>query len=197
MRPGGGKSKGSAYERAVAKVLAAAFYPEGDGVFQRIYSHPIPTKGETRSDLKALRYITIDIDSGEKALVADSSWPFVVECKNYKDVRHFFSGLYAKDTELFDWMWQATQVAQDEKKMPLVIFKLFRAEHIAMLSAPDFHKLGEIFGTFPTVQFSLVREEPTRWKSLKLVLLRDLLEWIDWGVYKVSAGKYIRSLVPK
>jgi hypothetical protein len=208
VRPGGGKAKGSAYERTVAAILAKAYYPDGDGKFQRIYSHPIPSKGQTRGDLVALRYFTTGPDE-EKSLIKDSSWPFVVECKSYRDVRPIFSGLYASETALFDWMQQAAVVAVADKKIPLVVFKVFRSANVAMLDRRDFARLQEMFG-IPGFSFYMVmwRSRICKGpivavgseveKALAFMLLADMLDWIDWGVYKLAGkGQYIRSLLPR
>ena len=208
MKRGGGKAKGSSYERVVAKILTAAYYPDGDGRFERILSHPIPAKGETRGDLVALRYFTTGPDD-EKSLIKDSSWPFTVECKSYRDVRPIFSGLYASETALFDWMQQAAAVAAVDKKTPLVVFKVFRSANVAMLDRRDFARLQEMFG-IPGFSFYMVVWRPRICKgpivaagsevekALVFMLLADLLDWIDWGVYKLAGrGQYIRSLLPK
>ena len=198
MRPGGGKSKGSSYERTIAKILTVSYYPDEDGRFQRIYSHPIPAKGETRGDLVALRYFSVGPDD-EKALVKDSSWPFTVECKCYKDVRPFFSGLYASESLLFAWMAQATVVAETEKKTPLVVFRIFRGENLVMLRRIDFAQMKELFGLPKAKYYQVLRYSPMEenW-GLILLLLKDFLEWIDFGVYRLAGRhQYIRSLLPK
>lgn len=204
MRPGGGKAKGSAYERAVAEVLTKAYYPDGDGLFQRILPQPIPKKGEVRGDLKALKYRTdfpITRYEGQdlsRYLVFDNSWPFVVECKSYKEVKPFFCGLYAKETALFDWMDQAAEVADIEKHTPLVVFKIFRSEHIAMLRTTDFSRLMDMFGVCKAKRFRLTMlVEGNETKGMTMLLLTDFLSWIDWGVYKVGGCRYIRSLIGK
>lgn len=207
MRPGGGKAKGGSFERQIAEVLTKAYYPDGDGIFQRILPQPIPKKGEVRGDLKALRYMsdgTISIPprgpNADRYLVFDSTWPFVVECKNYKDVDPFFKGLYAKDTLLFDWIDQANEVALLEHKMPLVVFRLFRTENIAMMWNRDYIELVKMFGVMPTRTFLLSRDKVMEHTALRFVLLNDFLEWVDWGVYKAARGSsptYIRSILPK
>jgi len=211
MKPGGSKPKvkGSSYERHVRDILTAVYYPDGDGEFQRIDSKLNPQKGIVRSDLIALRYIIIGdplTKDPEKALVADRSFPFSIECKNYTKVKPLFCGLYSKDCEVWDWMDQAHLAS--EGRMPLVVFRLYRTSDVAMLESTDFSKLEELFGRYPHSVYKITKQaDETRVQasmetiiipSICLLLLTDLLEWIDWGVFRLSASsKYIRSLVPK
>lgn len=195
MRPGGGKEKGSSYERAVAEILTKAYYPEGGGVFKRVESKA-GKKGEKKSDLLSLKYIT-DPTSGEKDLILDRSFPFSIECKNYKEVKPVFCGLYAKDSEIWDWMKQAEDSAQG--KMPLVIFRLFRTMHVVMFNLETWVKLHETFGEFPTRGFRISQGSPQEsTRTLCFFLLSDFLEWVDFGVYRISEStRFIRSLVSK
>jgi len=210
MKRGGGKAKGSAFERTVGAILTGCYYPDGDGLFRRIYSHPIPRKDEVRGDLVALRYYKFqDSQLEDCQLILDKSFPFCIECKNYKDVRPVFSGLYSSQSAIFDWMQQSRVVADIEKKMPLVVFKLYRTAIVAMLDRKDFTGLQELFGLPGFVFYVLtwraqlckdpiISAGSEAERTLVFMLLSDLLEWIDWGVYKISdTRKYIRSLLPK
>jgi hypothetical protein len=206
MKRGAGKGKGSAYERHVRDILTAAYYPDGGGMFSRIYSHPIPKKGEVQSDLKAFKYVRSGDPLGteEKILVVDNSFPFSVECKNYKGVKPLFCGLYSKESEVWSWMRQA--VCARGSKIPLVVFRLFHTADVAVLRSEDFSQLRGTFGLYPYKSYVLTHtfkasgssEEPIQ-ESLVFLLLKDFLEWIDWGVFRVSSATqmYIRSLVPK
>jgi hypothetical protein len=197
MKPGGGKRKGSAFEREVGKILTAAYYPDGDGIFQRIYSHPIPKKSEVRGDLVALKYILVD---GGRQLVVDSSWPFAVECKCWKEIKYPFCGLYAQESEIFGWMEQASEVAANEKKMPFVVFRLYRAAIAVMIRGGDHYRLEEMFGEYAKRVYAVTKRHAGARESTKLVfmLLGDFLDWVDWGVFKLSGyGKYIRTIAPK
>jgi hypothetical protein len=189
------KRKGSNFEREVGKILTTAYYPEGDGMFQRIYSHPIPAKGEVMGDLKAMKYMLTDPETGDKSLVLDNSWPFNVECKNYIDIKPFYSGLYGKETELFEWLEQAREVSKKENKKPLVVFKLFRSYTICVMDSLDFEELLVAFGSCPKKTYRLSSQDRDKKRTIYLILLSDLLEWIDIGYYKNR--RYIRSLVQK
>jgi len=202
MKPGGGKAKGSAYERRVAEILTKAYYPDSDGKFQRIYSHPIPTKGARPGDLMAMRRYRIA--EHDEQMVVDVSWPFSVECKNYKDVKPVFCGLYCANSAVWDWMEQAEETASQlphlsgDDKMPLVVFRLFRTADVAMINGTTFGKLHALFGFYQKTYYTAWRQCLPTSHALHFFLLSEFLEWIDWGVYKVSSSqKYIRSIIRK
>lgn len=196
MKRGGGKEKGSAYERLIAATLSLAYYPDGGGVFQRIYAYPMSKKGEVRSDLVALKYIADGPDG--KSLVLDRSFPFAVECKNYRAVKPLFCGLYAKPCEVWDWLEQSSTAS--EGKMPVVVFRLYRTKDILMINDNTFGRLKETFGSYPCEFFSVTQCTPQSdaRKTLNFFVLEGFLKWIDWGVFRLSEhARYIRSLVPK
>jgi hypothetical protein len=203
MKPGGGKSKGSSYERHVAELLTKAYYPDNDGEFRRIYSYPIPSKGARPGDLKAMR--KYHIAANDEQMVLDVSWPFSVECKNYKDIKLPFCGLWAKESAVWDWMRQAEETASqlphisgDDPYLPLVVFRLFRTADVAMINGSTFGRLHALFGIYSKLYYTLWRQSLPSSHALHLFLLSDFLKWIDWGVYKVSSShKYIRSLIKK
>lgn len=199
MRAGGGKAKGSIFERLIRDYLTTAYYPDGDGEFQRILSHPIPKKGEVRGDLMALKYIK---DGGEKALIRDNGWPFTVECKHYASMKPFFSGHYTRESDLFLWMEQAEAVATPSgNKMPLVIFRLNRSAIMVVLRQQDFSRLEEIFGSFRKLMYCVKRscldaDKEVCLSSLVVLKFLEFLEWGDWAVFKIAGHhKYIRSLM--
>jgi hypothetical protein len=201
MRRGGGKEKGSEYERTVAKILTQSFYPDGGGVFQRVYAYPMAKKGDVRSDLVALKYVpSSEPLHGETVLdlVADRSFPFSVECKNYRGVKPVFCGLYAQSSEIWDWMKQAEDAS--EGKMPLVIFRLYRTLNLVMINNPTRVRLKELFGEFTKRSFSIKRNDDSDpyYSVLHLFVLSEFLDWIDFGVFRLTdSAKFIRSLIPK
>ena len=191
-----GKEKGSSFERDVAAILAKAFYPDGSGVFRRVPLSGGWDKHVAPGDILAFKYR----EFGSEELVMDTRFPFVVECKNWKDIKQPFCGLYAADSELFSWMQQAVNAAVDSKKIPIVIFKLYRASIIAMLRGTDLCKLEELFGEYPKAAYGIVKRVPQLGVSAKLimVLLAEFLVWIDLGIYHaIDSTKMIRSLVEK
>lgn len=194
MKKGRGKEKGSSYERTVSEVLTQAYYPDGGGLFKRVESKA-GKKGEKKSDLLALKYI-LDPTSGEKDLILDRSFPFSVECKNWKGVKPVFCGLYAKDSEIWDWMKQAEDSAQG--KMPLVVFRLFRTANVAMTNGRTFGQLHANFGIYPKRYFTLWNQLLPESQTLHLFLLSEFLDWVDLGVYRISESvRFIRTLAPK
>lgn len=199
MRPGGGKAKGSAYERRIAKILTSVFYPDNDGIFQRIYSHPIPKKGEVRGDLVSMRRYVVKADpvSPEESLVIDKSFPFTVECKDYKGIKPLFSGLYSKECEIFDWLWQAHEVAVQNKKMPLVVFKIYRGEDLAAIWNRDYVEMTRWFGPFQESSYLVQNDKLMVHEGIRIFKLTTFLAWPDWGIYKVGATEYIKSIMPK
>lgn len=198
MRKGGGKEKGSEYERTVAKILTAAFYPDGGGIFRRVYSHPIAKKGEVKSDLKALKFMSDDVYKDPESMVLDRSFPFSIECKNYRGVKPVFCGLYAQPSEIWNWMKQAEDAS--EGKMPLVIFRLYRTLDLVMINNPTRVRLKELFGDYKQQSFSIKRNDDSDpfYSILHLFVLSDFLNWIDFGVFRLTdSTKFIRSLLPK
>lgn len=201
MKQGQQKAKGSAYERVIADLLTKAYYQEGDGNFRRV---PLSGGFDPRlvpGDLMALKRVSNDTDE----MIIDQSWPFSVECKNWRTVSHFFKGLYANESEMFDWMDQATRDASHAKKMPLVVFKLYRQEHLAILLFKDWCQLGMTFGAYSCKRYEVMRFVREAYLgeddvNVKLVFMKfvELLEWVDWEVYKFSGkAKFIRSIIKK
>jgi hypothetical protein len=66
-----------------------------------------------------------------------------------------------------------------------------------MLRGSDFTKLLSVFGNFRKKLYTIRFTSGDDCKALALVLLSDFLEWIDFGVYKASGNRYIRSLIEK
>ncbi len=203
MKQGAQKEKGSAYERVIAGLLTEAYYPEGDGEARRV---PLSGGFDPRlvpGDLMMLKRVSNDSD----AMVIDQSWPFSVECKNWGDIGHFFKGLYSAESQLYDWIEQACGDARHAKKMPLVVFKLYRQEHVAMLLDSDFHRITALFGRFSGKIYTLRRYEKgdipdlgTRLVTddLMFCLLKDFLGWIDWEHFRLAGKvKFLRSIIKK
>lgn len=202
MKQGGQKAKGSSFERVVGKLFSEAYYPDGSGEFKRVPLSGGWDKRVTPGDLMALKRSRSDSDE----MVIDQSWPFSVECKNWKDIKHFFTGLYGVESQMFDWMGQAISDAVAGEKIPLVIFKLYRQEHVAMLLDCDFHRITALFGRFPKKLYAIRRfdngDMPDFGRSvandLMLCLLKDFIDWIDWEVYKqMKKALYLRSIIRK
>jgi len=182
------------FEREVARLLTVVYYPDGDGEFRRVPQSGGWDKKVVTGDIMALK------KTYEDSFVFDVTFPFSVECKTHRDIKHFFSGLYSKDSELFQWMQQAEDDCRHiPNRRPIVTFRLYRQKIVSMLKAEDFSKLKEMFGE-PKFKYYFLRKYPTEFEEnfdinlLVLCLFSDFVEWIDWGIYKM---KYIRSMVRK
>jgi hypothetical protein len=198
MKPGGQKAKGNAYERKIAELFTKAYYPDEDGEIRRVPMSGAWDKRSTPGDLIAFKYRL----KGSDEMIIDTSFPLVVECKDWKDVKHFFTGLYGNESAIFDWMRQAELDAKPTGKIPFVSFKLYRQANIGILRATDFSRLKELFGE-PEFKYYFLRRYPSRKVPddledcidypdlLVFFLLDDFLEWIDWSHFKVQ--RYIRS----
>lgn len=198
MKKGGQKKKSYAHETAVGKIFSQAYYHSGDGLFIRRDSvGGIRDKKDVPGDLIAFKYLSQD----KEEMAIDKSFPFCLECKDWKDenVKHFFSGLYSQESVLWDWMRQSWEDALLSKKMPMVVFKLFRTENLGMLLGKDFYSLGNIFGNFPGKFYVLEKvekEDSTFETRMIFFLLKDFVEWIDWENYKFKDRIYsIKSII--
>lgn len=198
MRKGGQKAKGSAHQRRVANLFTPAYYPEGQGLFKSTPGSGGWDKRAAPGDVIAFKYI----DEETKELGRDKNFPMVIECKDWKDanVKHFFSGLYSDESQLFDWMEQAMDDALVVKKIPIVVFKLYRTENVVMLMSSTFNKLADLFGNFTGKIYIIEKimpkgynKEQEAYQKLVFVLLKDFIQWIDWRVYMLGE-EYIRSL---
>ena len=118
----------------------------------------------------------------------DKCFRFSVECKNWKDstVKHFVSGLYSADSQIFGWMEQAIEDASYSKKTPIVVFKLYGTKDVIEILYSDFSILSTYFGNFPGKMYVVGSIVPglKAGETYVFALLSDFLEWIDWEVYK-------------
>jgi len=199
MKKGGQKAKANAHERRIAKIFTEIWYPNGDGEFRKTPDSGGWDKRAFPGDIVPLKFMPKM--SGAVDAIIDRNFPFIIECKNWRDehVKHFFCGLYGKESELFRWMEQAENDAQIVGLMPLVVFKLFRTSDLVMWKYSDYAKISEIFGSFGENHFILkkIKKEKVI-HSLNVMLLDQFIDWIDWSVYKfIDKGRYIRSFIKK
>lgn len=205
MRKGGQKAKGNAHQRWVASLFTPAYYPKGDGEFKSTPGSGGWDKRAAPGDIIAFKYLNKET----KEMGRDKTFPMVIECKDWRDesVKHFFSGLYSEESQLFGWMEQAWEDSLVVKKMPIVIFKLYRTENVAMILSTDFYSLAETFGNFVGKIYTIEKIMPKEQKSYKekiiersdvqttflmhqeliFVLLKDFLEWIDWEFFRTRS----------
>jgi hypothetical protein len=189
------KNKGASFERDVVKILSAFYYPEGDGCFRRV---PLSGGWDSRvapGDVIALKKNNAQLD----AYVIDPSWPFVVECKNWKSttISHFPTGFYGAESSFFQWMAQCVEAADASGKTPIVVFKIFKYL-LVIIRTVDFSRLQELFGEFDKKRYRLERIDDNTSVKLEFMMLTDFLKWIDFYIFKVvDTSRRIRSLVKK
>jgi len=194
MRKGGQKAKGSTHQRRVARMFTGAYYPDDDGEFKSTPGSGGWDKRVAPGDIIAFKYTSADKDE----MVIDRSFPLVVECKDWKDknVKHFVSGLYAKECQLFGWMEQAIDDCVQARnkvgrKIPVVVFKLYRTENVVMIQSIEYSELTQMFGQLEVKRYvlKLIREEGEEAWNLIFILLSDFLDWIDWDFYKEKPSR--------
>ena len=184
MRKGGQKQKGNRHQSAVGKIFTKAYYPDITGEFRNTPGSGGWDKRIAPGDIQPFFFKHFS----HKHMTLDSSFPFSVECKDWKDenVKHIFSGLYSKPSQIYDWLEQSMNDASASGKVALVVFKLYRTENVALMHYASWFKLGAIHGKFPELIYK-VSGGP---HSIVFVSLLHFVEWIDWEYYK-KGGKSI------
>jgi hypothetical protein len=115
MRKGGGKSKGSAFERDIAKKIVKAF--KGFGIKQRDCWRSVLSGGHVIS--------AGDLVMSDRLL---ELFPYAVECKFYKRVDwwHFLMPGSKKRKTWKEWKWVGQAIEGSKKRkglLPLLIVK--------------------------------------------------------------------------
>lgn len=126
MKPGGGRNKGSAFERKVAKMVIAAF--EDFGITSED-CYRTPSSGGHRFAKKQ--------DPGD--LVTSKRlrrlFPFSVECKSYKTLD--WAGLMNNSSRQFKEWWDQACAASTKDCKPLLVFRQNRSQAFAMVKFAD------------------------------------------------------------
>lgn len=124
MKPGGGKSKGNAFEGKVAKMLSTALAPlkfiRTPGSGARVGGKNFETLGQMFGD-EALKLFTADVvpvNEKEAGVVFLHS----IECKFYK-TPDTFGHLMSGTANLFKWMQESITDAEKTNRIPLLIMK--------------------------------------------------------------------------
>jgi len=193
MKKGGQKSKSGRHERRIAELFTREYYPDGEGEFRRTPSSGGWDKRIAPGDIQPFVYL----DYKQPEMQLDRSFPFSIECKDWHDdnVKHIFSGLYSKPSQVYEWMEQADNDARASFKMPVVVFKLYRTEDLVMMLMRDWGQLKAYFGIFDSPTYKIIGGP----EMILFCKLEPWLEWIDWGFYKAlnRRKKYVSSLIPK
>jgi len=197
MKRGGGKRKANNYERSIGRLFTAAYYPDGSGEFQRPEGSGGRDKRIMPGDLVAFKYV----NKNTEEMIFDRSFPFLLECKNWNEenVKHFYSGLYSKESQIWEWIEQASNDAKYKNQIPLVVFKLTFGKDIVILRTVDFNKIQELFGYFPGRYYTLKKWSlaiDNKTPALTFCLLSNFLSWVDWAVYRLAEQtRYLKSLM--
>ena len=125
MKKGGGRLKGNAFEREVAKLIVATF--EDHGITNE-HCYRTPGSGGHRYAKKK--------DPGDILLDGKLKklFPFTIECKSYKRLnwRELFAPLQ-KGSQFKKWWEQCCMAAALNGGEPLLIFKENRSQAFAMV----------------------------------------------------------------
>ena len=112
MRAGGSKSKGSSFERVVAKLIITA--GEDLGFTKRdVYRTPL-----SGGHVFAKHKHPSDLVMTKKVLRV---FPASIECKHYKKFE--LQNLWTRQGLLFDWIDQALRATEGTRVNPVVVFK--------------------------------------------------------------------------
>lgn len=126
MRPGGGRAKGAAFERHVAKLIVTAFAGEG-----------ITAKDCYRTPLSGGHIHASKSDPGDLVMsrALRKLFPYSVECKHYRDLE--WPKLLSSNSkgEFAQWWAQACKAAGN--LAPVLIFRQNRSSAFAMVRKSD------------------------------------------------------------
>lgn len=127
------KQKGNAFERSIAKMFGKHFSDD----FRRVPQSGALVGGSNRFGAQTLREDAKEILAGD--IIVPDWFPFICECKHYKDEPKFHAILQGKSLTLDRWIEQANGDAEFANKYPLVIFKVTRVGEFACFdeSLPD------------------------------------------------------------
>lgn len=135
MRAGGGKNKGSTFERQIANYLSERFkeYTGIDKSFRRNSDSGSFFGGSNQSRVNT--HSAAHQNFGDILSPEDFRWN--IECKCYKDPFSLNSILLQKNKILDDWLCQAEQDAGYAGRAPLLIIKFNNCEIFVMTKNID------------------------------------------------------------
>jgi len=166
MKKGGGKSKGSQFEREICRILTKWITGKANPViFWRTAG-----SGSQHTNLKGNSLMVGDIMAiDERALPFTRL--FCIECKFYKEL-DLFPFIDNKGI-IYSWWKELIRKSNETNKHPLLIFKRNRSSIFCMFSSSIFKKISEISG-HPDHQFISFKG-----KHVMLMKLFNFLDWID------------------
>lgn len=117
MRKGGGKSKGSSFERKIAKELGEALFGDKDSFVRTPSSGALATIRKTHTATFAGDIMQVDH-------VKEFDFPYCIECKHYKTFDPF-NLLIKKENSLEykAWLQAKDNATKSNMKKPLLIFR--------------------------------------------------------------------------
>lgn len=162
MKPGGGRAKGSAFERHVSKLIVTAF--ESSGITSRD-CYRTPSSGGHRFAKRK--------DPGDLVISKRLRrlFPFSVECKFVR--RLLWSVLFSNRKSKQHWSvwWEQAKIASSRQCPPILIFRENRGEVFVILRAE-----ASSFVMFNTRASVRINGE-----NLVLVRLDTLFRWLKKG----------------
>lgn len=127
MKSGGSKRKGSAFESEVAKILARWYYDDENALAKTPSSGAMGTvRGKNFKEQCDVRQVAH----------FDKPWPYSVECKFHADIVIDPFLFDNRRTKLFHFWKQCLRDAENEEKIPLLIFKKNRGDIYICTRAP-------------------------------------------------------------
>ena len=179
MKAGGGKIKGSAFERKICKALSFWFTEnERDDVFFRSASSGAmatqrfkkgkKTSGQvgdvTSTDLEGIKFIN----------------EFSIELKSYKDFSLDFL-IYKNKSLIHSWWEQCTTDAKIDNKTPLLIIKKNNKPEIVIFDYNLYKDFYNYFGQLSTKLYIIGYINDIH---IMMMLLTDFLEYINPATLK-------------
>ena len=180
MRPGGGKNKGSSFERKICKSLSLWFTEnERDDIFFRSASSGAMatqrfkkgknTSGQqgdiTSTNLEGLKFIN----------------KFSVELKNYKDFSLDFL-IYKNKSLIHDWWEQCKGDSERENKNPLLIIKKNARKEIIIFEHILYRHLCNDLGELSNKLYIHGYLKDTH---IMIMILTDFLEYVNPDTLKI------------
>jgi hypothetical protein len=151
MKPGGGRGKGSAFERLLAK----RFQKWSGSEVRRT-----PLSGGWAKEAK--------FQAKGDLVSTDPDFPFSVEAK--KQEKWVLEHLLYTKSKIFSW-WNQCQTESPKGKIPLLVFSKNRSQIFAMIRVRDFKSLG---GNLDKGKYLIVKTPKTG--RCLILLLGDFLK---------------------
>jgi len=158
----GSRTKGDRYERRIARII-------GDWWGRPVYRTPRSGGTHWKGDL----------------ICTEEALPFSVECKKRESwsFRDLFSGHVGKDN-LWGFWSQCLDAAEEDRRIPLLVFSKNRQMDYAMVAVRTFSKLWDLFGKDGGMIKCVTAQDSVRkGKYVYVVPLVDLLAWMDVGMF--------------